>query len=212
MRSVSGVRNRLILLVAAMVTCAVAVYVGVLAWGLADQWPQVAPLLPRDDADLTTIAADQQRWLLPVGLVVSALALLAGLALLLAQVPSRPATVTLRLMDDDGAELGSLEPAVLERALTEQLEALAGVVDASVHLSGAATAPWVQASVTVADDAEVDRTVAESRRMLARDTSDVLGSPVTQVDLLVRLRTPGARSSALRGSATGTRDATPVRA
>src|SRR5690606_20570474 len=87
----------------------------------------------------------------------------------------------------------------LERALTEHVEQVAGVVDATVQLSGAVSDPSVQASVTVAEDAETAWAVDAVRERLADDVRTVLGTGPRTVDLLVHLRSASAPSRAVLG-------------
>lgn len=211
MRSISGARNRLVLIVASVVALAAAAWLGVAVLDLTARWPQAEALLPHADSTLAAIAAHHRQWLLPAAVAVSLLASAVGIALMLAQVPSRPAATTLRILDADGTELGSLEPAVLERVLVERLEALAGITDASVRIGGAASSPWLQARVTLADDAEVERAAGEARRMLAEDTSTVLGTAVQRVDLLLRLGgTAAPAHTTVEPAAPGTAAAEPA--
>ncbi|WP_206516716.1 hypothetical protein [Brachybacterium saurashtrense] len=199
MRSVSGPRNRLVLVAAAVLALLAAAWTASAALGLAERWPRAEAVLPHGDSTPASLAAAHQQWLLPVAAAASVLVVLLGLWLLLAQVPSRVRTPTLRLRDADGGLLGSLEPAVLERALTEHVEQVAGVVDATVQLSGAVSAPAVQASVTIAEDAETAWAVEAVRGLLADDIRTVLGAEARTVDLLVHLRSASAPSRAVLG-------------
>lgn len=199
MRSVSGPRNRLVLVVAGVLALLAAAWTASAALGLAERWPGAEAVLPHGDSTPASLAAAHQQWLLPVAAAASILAVLLGLWLLLAQVPSRVRTPTLRLRDEDGGLLGTLEPSVLERALTEHVEQVAGVVDATVQLSGAVSAPAVQASVTIAEDAETAWAVEAVRDLLADDVRTVLGTRPRTVDLLVHLRSASAPSRAVLG-------------
>jgi hypothetical protein len=213
MRSVSGSRNRLVLALAAVLALLAGSWTASAALGLADRWPQAEAVLPHGDSTPATLAAAHQQWLLPVAAVLSVLAVLLGLWLLLAQIPSRTSTPPLRLRDEDEELLGTLDPAVLERALTEHVEHLAGVVDASVQVSGAASAPWVQASVTIAEDAETAWAVESVRERLADDVRTVLGVEARAVDLLVHLRSAAAPAKAVIGpasAAVSSTDTTPA--
>ena len=199
MRSVSGPRNRLALVVAGVLALLAAAWIGAAGLGLTARWPRAEVVLPHGDSTPTSLAAAHEAWLLPVAVAAGVLALVLGIWLLLAQIPSRTSTPALRLRDGEGAEalLGTLEPAVLERALSEHAEEVSGVVDASVRISGAASAPWVQASVTIAEEAETAWAVDAVRELLAEDVRTVLGAPVRSVDLLVHLRSAAAPSRAV---------------
>lgn len=197
MRSVSGPRNRFVLVAAGVLALLAAAWTASAALGLAERWPDAEAVLPHGDSTPASLAAAHQQWLLPVAAAASVLAVLIGLWLLLAQVPSRVRTPDLRLRDEDGGLLGTLEPAVLERALAEHVEQVAGVVDATVRLSGSASDPTVQASVTIAEDAETAWAVDAVRELLADDVRTVLGAGPRTVDLLVHLRSATAPSRAV---------------
>src|SRR5690606_1660146 len=199
MRSVSGSRNRLVLVAAAVLALLAAAWTASAAVGVADRWPDAEAILPHGDSTPASLAAAHQQWLLPVAAMLSVVAVLLGIWLLLAQIPSRVRTPTLRLRDEDGGLLGTLDPSVLERALTEHVEQVAGVVEASVRLSGAASDPAVQASVTVAEDAETAWTVEAVRELLADDVRTGPGTGPRTVDLLGHLRSTAAPSRAVLG-------------
>lgn len=120
----------------------------------------------------------------------------AGVVLLVLQVPSNPPRTTLRLTDRQDRLLGSLDPEVLERALVESMEQVPGVTHGAVRLIGSAGAPRVQAQVTVDESAETGWVASQARRGLAEDVSTVLGTAPVRVDLLVRLRTGRAPKTA----------------
>lgn len=205
MRSVSGPRNRLAIVVAGVLALLAAAWIGAAGLGLTARWPRAEAVLPHGDSTPASLAAAHEAWLLPVAVAAGVLAALLGLWLLLAQIPSRTSTPALRLRDEDGegALLGTLDPAVLERALSDHAEEVSGVLDASVRISGAASAPWVQASVTISEDAETAWAVEAVRELLADDVRTVLGSPVRSVDLLVHLRSAATPSRAVLTGAEG---------
>ncbi|MGP9536632.1 hypothetical protein ACT3SP_01380 [Brachybacterium sp. AOP43-C2-M15] len=199
MRTVSGPRNRLILVLASLLALLAAAWSASASLGLADRWPAAEAVLPHGDSTPATLAAAHQQWLLPLAVVATVLAVLIGLWLVLLQIPSRPVTAPLRFSDDDAVLLGTLEPAVLERALSEHVEEVSGVLDASVQVSCSTRAPWVQASVTIAEDAETGWAAQSVRERLAEDVRTVLGVEAQQVDLLLHLRSSAAPSRAVVG-------------
>lgn len=155
MRSVSGPRNRLILVLASVLALLAGAWLAAVALGLDSRWPGAAAVLPPGDSTPASLVAPHEQWLVPVAVVVSVLAVVIGIWLLVLQVPSRPSAAPLRFSEADGeAALGSLDPAVLERALSEHAEGISGVLDASVQVTGSTSALWVQASATIAEDAE----------------------------------------------------------
>ena len=194
MRSLSGPRNRVALTVAALLMLAAAAWLIAASFGLASAGSPLAGLMPPADSTVSTLVQDHRGWLLPVATAASILAVLAGLGLLGAQIPTAPAHTTLRLPGDDGSVLATVEPQVLERALVERVEGVPGVKEASVRVSGSTASLRVFAEVTVAQDAQVEWAVEEARRVLAADLATALGTAPRSVDLLVRLHTPRSSS------------------
>lgn len=195
MRSVSGARNRLVLVIAGIIALVAAAWLGAAALQVADRFPQLAPALPAPDATPAGAVTAAQSWALPVAIAVTVVVLVIGTWLLLAQIPTRAATAPLQFSDEDAATLGTLTPAVLERALAERVEGVSGVLDASVQVTGSTTSPWVQATVTIAEDAETGWAAESARTLLAEDVATVLGIPARQVDLLIHLKSSAATSS-----------------
>ena len=194
MRSLSGTRNRVALTVAALLILAAAAWLIAVSFALVPADTPLAGLMPPADSTVSTLVQDHRGWLLPVATAASILAVLAGLGLLGAQIPTAPAHTTLRLPGDDGTVLATVEPQVLERALVERVESVPGVKEASVRVSGSTTSLRVFAEVTVAQDAQVEWAVEEARRVLAADLATALGTAPRSVDLLVRLHTPRSSS------------------
>ena len=200
MRTVSGSRNRLILVLAALVALIAAAGLAAASFGAAERWPGAEAVLPAGDSTPATLLTSHDPWVLPVAVVLTVLAVGIGIWLILAQIPSRPATAPLRFSDEDCVALGTLEPVVLQRALSEHVEALSGVLSASVQVSGSTTSPWVQASVTISEDAEAGWVAQSVRELFAEDIRTVLGVEARQVDLLVHLRSSASPSKAVVGA------------
>lgn len=200
MRTVSGPRNRLVLVVASLIALLAGAWLASASLGLANRWPGAEVILPHGDSTPASLAAAHEQWLLPAAVVVTAVAVLIGIWLLVLQVPSRPTTAPLRFSDDSAALLGTLEPAVLERALSEHIGDISGVLDASVQISGSSTSLWVQASATIAEDAETCWAAQSVRGRLAEDVRTVLGTEARQIDLLIHLRSSAAPSRAMVGT------------
>lgn len=199
MRSLSGTRNRIVLVVAGVLTLAAA------AWLIAVSFALITPdtavlggLALPGGSTVDTVAQERRGWLLPAAAIAAVLALLAGLALLFAQVPTAPAQSLLRFHDDedDGTILATLEPQVLERALVERVEGVPGVEEAELRVAGSAAALRVQGEVTVSEGAEVEWVVEQARSVLAADLETALGAAPRAIDLLVRLQ---SSASAGRG-------------
>jgi len=194
MRSVSGVRNRVVLVLAGALVVVAGAWVLASALGAAAAWPQAGGLFAAADATPATLFEAHRGWMLPVAAAVSVLAVVLGIVLLVWQVPSRAPVVTLRFADQDGLELAAMEPGVLETALTQRVEAVPGVLGCAVWMSGSARACEIQARVTVSDDAEIVWVIREARHRLFDDVGTALGRRPGRVDLLAELRSP-ARST-----------------
>lgn len=190
MRSLSGTRNRIALTVAGLLTLAVAAWLVAVSFSLVPAGSPLAGLTVPADSTVSMLVQEHRGWALPAATAASILAVLAGLGLLLAQIPTAPAHTSLRLHDDDGTVLATLEPQVLERALAERVEGVPGVEEASVRVSGSTTSLRILAEVTIAEEAQVEWAVEEARRVLAADPETALGTSPRSVDLLVRVHTP----------------------
>ncbi|MBB0993350.1 UNVERIFIED_ORG: hypothetical protein EDC92_1475 [Dietzia maris] len=205
MRSLSGTRNRIALTVAALLILAAAVWLIAASFALAPAGAPLSGLVPTAEQSVAAIAAQHRGWLLPAATVASVVAVLAGLGLLAAQIPTAPAHTPLRLPGDDGSVLATLQPQVLERALAERAEAVPGIKEASVRVSGSTTSLRLLAQVAVAEDAQVEWAVARVRWVLADDPATALGTAALSVDVLLRLHNP--RSSSRSGRSAVGQDA-----
>ena len=187
MRTVSAALNRTLLAVFGLLIAFVALWF--LASGLdaGHYVPGISAYLAAAQDHIGAILSPRAHWLVPCGVLASALAFVTGLFLLLMQVPRRPANSRLRLSGSDGVLLATLSPDVLSQALSERVQDLPGVERCTVFVTGSPTKLWVQADTSVAPDCEVEWTVAELRRQLNEDVGTSLGTPPKQLDVLVRL-------------------------
>ena len=214
MRSVSAALNRVLLaFFGLLIVCASAWF---LTSGLdaGHHLPGISVYLAATHDQIGAILSPRTHWLVPCGVLASALAFVAGLFLLLMQVPRRPANSPLRLSGSDGALLATLSPDVLSQALSERVQDLPGVERCTVFVTGSPSKLWVQADTSVAPDCEVEWTVTEFRKLLNEDVATSLGTPPKQVDVLVRLArsvsststskaVTGQPSPAITGTGTG---------
>ena len=214
MRSVSAALNRVLLaFFGLLIVCTSAWF---LASGLdvGHHLPVISVYLAAAHDQIGAILSPRAHWLVPCGVLASALAFVAGLFLLLMQVPRRPANSPLRLSGSDGALLATLSPDVLSQALSERVQDLPGVERCTVFVTGSSSKLWVQADTSVAPDCEVEWTVTELRKLLNEDVATSLGTPPKQLDVLVRLArsvsstsvskaVTGQPSPAITGTGTG---------
>lgn len=192
MRSLSGTRNRVVLLVVGLLALVAALWLAAAAYDLAPEGGPVDTLVP-DGGSTPASLVEGLGWALPVGIALCVIAVLGGIALLIAQIPTTPARTTLRLHDSDGSVMAQLEPQVLEHALVERVEDVQGVESASVRVTGSAATARVVAEVTVAESAEIAWTVEQARTRLFEDLRVSLGAAPRSVDVLITLR--GRRAS-----------------
>ncbi|MBE2997886.1 hypothetical protein IDM40_04065 [Nocardiopsis sp. HNM0947] len=208
MRTVSGRRNRTALILGGGSMLVAALWIASAATPLVDRWPEAAPHLPHGDSLLGEALAAQGDLLLPAAAAVAVVVTVAGFLLLAAQLPRAPQRNPLRITGGDDRVLGSVNPGVLERALVDAMKSVSGVTDASVRLGGGVGAPWIRATVTVAQEAEAGWVAESVRERLIDDVSVVLGTAPVRVDLLLRLRSVRAPHTAqLRGSDARTTEA-----
>lgn len=187
MRSLSGTRNRVILLVVGLLALVAAMWLAAAAYDLAPEGGPVDTLVP-DGGSTPASLIEGLGWVLPVGIAICVVAVLGGIAFLLAQIPTAPTRTTLRLHGSDGTVMAQLEPQVLEHALVERVEDVQGVESASVRVSGSAAKARVVAEVAVAESAEIAWTVEQVRMKLYEDLRLSLGAAPRSVDVLITLR------------------------
>ncbi|WP_291791923.1 hypothetical protein [Brevibacterium sp.] len=209
MRTVSGTRNRVILAIGGLLLMLPAAWIALITTPLGDWLPPHRDELLSGESTGSGIAAAHAAWLLPTFLAIGAVAVVAGISLLVSQVPRPPARAVLRITDADGKLLGSLEPEVFERALAENMTKVPGVLNVDVRFGGSTQRPWVQATTTLAEEAEMAWVVQLLRARLVRDVETTLATAPETVDLLVRLRTGRSSRNAALGLSAGER--APVR-
>ena len=195
MRSVSGVLNRTVLAGCGLLIVVASFWL--LASGLdaGRFWPDAAPYLATAQDRVHSLIAPQAHWLLPTATLVSVLAVIAGLVLLIMQVPRKPAASPLRFSDSEGVLMATVAPDVLSQALSERAEDVPGVERCTVWVTGSPSSLWVQADTTVSQDCEVEWAVADLRRRMEDDVTTSLGTSPRRVDVLVRLeRSSSSRS------------------
>lgn len=195
MRSVSAALNRMFLaFFGLIIVCAAAWF---LASGLdaGHSVPSIAAYLAAPQDEIGALLSPRAHWLLPLGVLMSVITFVAGLFLLLMQVPRRPANSSLRLGGSDGTLLATLSPDVLSQALSERAQGVPGIEGCTVFVTGSPAKLWVQADASVAPDCEVEWTITEVRKQLSEDVATSLGTPPKQLDVLVRLARSASSTS-----------------
>lgn len=189
MRAVAGPRNRIILTLAGVLAILAGAWMLSPLLPLTGLPPQLNAVLPEGEMSAgALLGPGAPTWSAAATFAVAVLVAVVGLLLLLMQLPASPPRLTVRIADEEGSLLGSLQPDVLERALTEAMQTITGVDDGSVRFTGSARASHVYATTTVAADSDIAWVVTAVRRQLSDDVKSALGTAPLTVDLLIRLR------------------------
>ena len=93
-----------------------------------------------------------------------------------------------------GSGLGRCLGGVVFGALGDRIDALTGVLDSDVRVTGTGAATRLQVGLTVEEDAMIPWVVDTTRTLLTEDVTAALGAPPRQVDVLLRTRTAPART------------------
>lgn len=195
MRTISGGRNRTVLILGGLLLIVAAAWVLASGLNLPQQWKESERFLADHNSTIGEISSAHHSWLLPTVLAVTVVLAIVGLLMLFAQIPTAPPRNQLRFADEDDQLLGFLDPDVLDRALEERVEDIAGINDASVRIGGTTEAPWIQATIDVDSHAEVAWVVSAARTRLRDDIATATEAEPTRVDLMVELSTHGSSQS-----------------
>ena len=206
MRSVSGAFNRTILATVGLALVAASLWFVASGLGAGHVWPAASPYLAAPQASFSSLITPltDARWLVSIAALLSVCAIIAGLFLLIKQIPRKAAASPLRLTGSEGALLASLAPDVLSQALSERAEEIPGVEQCAVWVSGSHKHLWVQADTTVSRDSEVEWVVMALRHRLNEDIATSLGAAPRQIDVLMNLNSP-SRSNSRSEAVTGQR-------
>ena len=179
MRSVSGVLNRTVLATFGLLLVVVSFWLLASGFNAGQAWPEIAPYLASAQDPVASFIGPMVHtpWFLPVVALVSVLIVVAGLFMLVAQVPRKAAASPLRF---SGSE-------VLAQALSERAREVPGVEKCAVWVTGSPKSLWVQAEATVSQGCEVEWAIAELKNRLNNDVAVSFGASPKQIDVLVRL-------------------------
>ena len=209
MRTVSGSRNRTILLILGIVLLLAGVLLGALASGLAAQIPGVSSWAPESSAALGSLLGPLSQYLLVLGIagaVDRSLSPIIGLWWLLAQIPRKDRTSPYRLQDDADHGIMTVDPKVLAQAVEDQLQALPGVTRAHADLAGSAHHPELTAKLTLAARTSVDRVLGEVYGTVVTDLETALETRLEHVGLQldVARESAGDSKTSTRGTSART--------
>lgn len=183
MRSFPATLNRTLLIIIGFV---------MLAGGLWLIWPWfqttvglrvpegASGLLADPSADLAPGATDvlEQSWMPAALIVVGMIVLLLGLAWLGRQVPRSRRAETLRFTADPGAGTTTLDPKVLESAVSQAAAALPQVAAAKAMLRGSVGAPDLLLQVHAEPAVHLPHLTATLTEQIAADVVLCLGHPL----------------------------------
>lgn len=189
MRSVSGVLNRTVLAIFGLLLVVASFWLLASGFNAGQTWPEIAPYLASAQDPIASFIGPMVHtpWFLPVVALVSVLIILAGLFMLVAQVPRKAATSPLKFSGFEGVLMATLAPEVLAQALSERAQEVPGVEKCAVWVTGSPKSLWVQAEATVSQGCEVEWAIAELKNRLNNDVAVSFGAPPKQIDVLVRL-------------------------
>lgn len=189
MRSVSGVLNRTVLATFGLLLVVVSFWLLASGFNAGQAWPEIAPFLASAQDPVASFIGPlvHTPWFLPVVALVSVLIVVAGLFMLVAQVPRKAAASPLKFSGSEGVLMATLAPEVLAQALTERAQEVPGVEKCAVWVTGSPKSLWVQAEATVSQGCEVEWAIAELKNRLNNDVAVSFGASPKQIDVLVRL-------------------------
>jgi len=115
MRSVSGVLNRTVLATFGLLLVVVSFWLLASGFNAGQAWPENAPYLASAQDPVASFIGPMVHtpWFLPVVALVSVLIVVAGLFMLVAQVPRKAAASPLRFSGSEGVLMATLAPEVL---------------------------------------------------------------------------------------------------
>ncbi|MUN64912.1 hypothetical protein GMA12_17495 [Kocuria sediminis] len=174
MRTVSGVRNRILLTVLGLVLVLVGAWLVLVSTGAVSRAPGLGDLAPADGAALGDLLGPLGQVLLPVGTALVVLTLIGALWWLIHQIPTKDRPVDYRLHQDDDHGAVTIAPSVIATAVRTQCEELPGVKRASVDLSGSAREPELFLDLLLTPGASVERVLDQVYGTVVADLTQAL--------------------------------------
>lgn len=173
MRTVSGPRNRTILVLLGLI-----LLLGATALGLwASTWA------PDTSATLGSLLGTLVNYPLLIAIVTTVIAVVFGLWWLFAQIPRKADTGPYRLVDDPDRGTVTVAPGVLARAVEDQLRAIPGITRALVQLAGTAGHPQVFITLTLDPATSLDRILEAVYTTVLPELQTALETPLQHVGL-----------------------------
>lgn len=193
MRSISRPRNRLVLIFVGTVLFLAGAAALIISTPVQFNIGSANRYLPEAGTRISEVISWEQSWVLPTLFAASIAVVIIGVVILLSQIPKKAVGDDLRITDESGEVLGSVDPKVLQRALEETVQQLPGVSDCVVTCGGSASSPWLQASLTVSEHAQVQWVVQQVRNTVADLVAQTVGTQPERVDIQVKI-SPSSQS------------------
>lgn len=215
MRTVSGARNRILLILLGLVLALAGAWLVLTSTGAVSRVPELGELAPADGAALGDLLGPLGQVLLPAGTALIALTLIGALWWLAHQIPTRDRPVDYRLHQDDDHGAVTIAPSVIATAVRTQCEELPEVKRASVELFGSARDPEVFLDLTLTPGASLERVLDQVYGTVVTDLTQALEVEPAHVAVRLDVSRAAARDTRTAVQKTGPRDtatSTPARA
>ncbi|MDV5999558.1 hypothetical protein IUU84_08225 [Kocuria rhizophila] len=183
MRTVSASRNRTVLLLLGLLLLAGGIILGLIATGTAATIAGMNRWAPDSTASLGSLLGPAGQYLLIIGITATVIAAIFALWWLLHQIPTKAPTTAYRMSEDADHGTVTVEPAVLARAVEDQLEALPGVTGAHAELAGSARHPELLAALTLAPRIDVQWVLRQVYTTVITDLQTCLETGLEHVSL-----------------------------
>lgn len=195
MRTVSGLRNRTLLLLLGLLLLVGGILLGLVATAAAATVPWMNQWAPSPSTSLGSLLEPANQYLLAIGIAVTVIAGLFALWWLAHQIPAKDRTSPYRLADDDDHGTVTVAPGVLAQAVEDQLEALPGVSRAHAELAGSARHPELVATITLAPHTSVEWLLGQVYGTVIADLETSLETRLEHVGLALDATRDSASSS-----------------
>lgn len=204
MRTVSGPRNRTLLIILGIILILIGALLGLLSSGALSAMPWA----PDQATSLGSLAQPAQGYLIVLAIIAVVLFLLA-LWWLIAQIPTKDRTLPYRVADDPRHGIATVQPETVARAVQDQLEAIPGVTRAQAQLAGTAEEPELLARLTSSPRADINRVLEQFYRGVVRDLENAMGNPLRHVGVSLHVGRESTESTKTSVRTTGSASESP---
>lgn len=145
--------------------------------------------LPDNPAPTNTIATV----LIVAGLIIGLLCVL----WLLAQVPRKHGASDLKLQDPDNQGLTIMKPSLLEDAISDRVEELEDITQATTILRGSSRAPDITIRITTTSHADLPQVVADVEHRINNDLNLTLGRGPASLGIAIDVKADPKKDSSV---------------